>query len=111
MEKDNSTLKNVQTQNGFLYLNENIVGHRHIPFLLTWVTSGSPSRKQTTAIARTSSSLAPGFLSWRGKRSVMDVARLSTHTNCTCRRETLAYVGTEEGIMVAVLPEYPGPKK
>lgn len=63
------------------------------------------------AIARTSSSLAPGFLSRCGKRSVMDVARLSTHTNCTRRRETSAYVVTEEDVVLAVIPEYPGPER
>lgn len=50
-------------------------------FMSTSLTRGSPRRKQTTAMARTSSSLAHGLRSCRGNRSVMDVARLSTHTN------------------------------
>ena len=56
--------------------------------LLTSVRSGSASRKQTTAMTRTSSSLACGLLRWRGNMSVMDVARLSTHTNCEYSAKT-----------------------
>ena len=42
----------------------------------------SPSRKETTAMTRTRTSLAPGLLRWRGNMSVMAVARLSMNINC-----------------------------
>lgn len=47
----------------------------------TSVMRGRPSRKQTTAMTSTKISLRPDLRSTLGNMSVMDVAKLSTHTN------------------------------
>lgn len=81
---------------------------------------GSPRRKQTTAMARTSSSLARGLRSCRGNRSLRDVARLSMQTNWreTGPNELLVVADTQRGdrekrkrvcVALGMLPECPGP--